>query len=98
MAKIHYNLYIWRTQKSKEAEEVPETNTYQCHIQNHIRGCHAQYTGTLSPLQYLITSYNTGNRATYVLQWWIKATIYNDEPSISGRSVAEHKKSLHNLG
>ena len=26
----------WRTQMSKATEEVPEINTYQCHIQNHI--------------------------------------------------------------
>ena len=45
---------------SKAAEEVPETNTYQSHIQNHIRGFHVQYNGRLSPLQYLITSYDTG--------------------------------------
>ena len=43
----------WRTQKYKVAEEVPETNTYQCHIQNHIWGCHVQYYGTLDPLQIL---------------------------------------------
>ena len=36
MAEINYNHYLWRTQKSEEAEEVLETNTYQCHIQNHI--------------------------------------------------------------
>ena len=27
MAKIHYNLHLWRTQKSNGAERVPETNT-----------------------------------------------------------------------
>ena len=59
---------------TKEAEEVPETYTYQCHIQNHIRGCHVQYNGTLAPLQYLITSYGTGTRLR-ILQRWIKATI-----------------------
>ena len=51
---------------SKEAKEVPETNTYQCHIQNHIRGCHVQYNGTLDPLQYLITSYDMGNKTTHI--------------------------------
>ena len=45
----------WRTQMSKAAEEVPEKNTYQCHIQNHIWGCHVQYTGTLAPTQFFIT-------------------------------------------
>ena len=52
----------------------------------------------LTPLQYSITSYNTGNKATYVLQWWIKTTIYNDESSISRSSVAEHNKILRKLG
>ena len=37
---------------SKVAEEIPETYTYECHIQNHIRGFHVQYNGTLAPLQY----------------------------------------------
>ena len=50
----------------KVAEEVPETNTYQCHIQNHIQGFHVQYNGTLDPLQYLITSYNTANKTRYI--------------------------------
>ena len=63
---------------SKAVEKVPKTNTYQCHIQNHILGCHVQYNGRLSPLQYLITSYDTGTRPR-ILQRWIEATIYNDE-------------------
>ena len=47
---------------SKATEEVPKTNTYQCHIKNQIWGCHVQYTQTLAHLQYLITSYDTGTR------------------------------------
>ena len=50
----------------KAVEEVHETITYQCYIQNHIQGCHVQYNGTLTPLQYLITSYNTGNNTTHI--------------------------------
>ena len=50
---------------AKVAEEVPETNTYQCHIQNHIRGFHVQYSGTLAPLQYFSTSYDTGKNHVY---------------------------------
>ena len=53
---------------SKAVEEVPKTNTYQCNVQNHIRGWHVQYNGTLAPLQYLITSYDTGNKTTYILK------------------------------
>ena len=34
----------------------------------------------------------------YVLQWWIKATIYNDESSISRSTVTEHTEILFNLG
>ena len=60
-----------RTQMSKAAEKVPTTNTSQCHIQNHIWGFHVQYTGTLAPLQYLITSYDTGIRL-HILQRWIQ--------------------------
>ena len=71
---------------SMEAKEVPETNTYQCHIQNHILGCHVQYIGTLPPLQYLITSYDMGI-IPCILQRWIEATIYNDESSKSGSCV-----------
>ena len=56
----------WRTQMSKAAEEVSKTNTYQYHIQNRIRGCHVQYTETLAPLQYLITSYDMGNKTMYI--------------------------------
>ena len=26
MVEIHYNLYLWRTQKSNGAEVIPETN------------------------------------------------------------------------
>ena len=66
--------FPWRTQKSKAAEEVLETNTYQCHIQNIIWGCQIQYTGTLAPLQYLSTLYDTGTRPR-ILQRWIEATI-----------------------
>ena len=51
---------------SKAAEEAPEKYTYQHHTQNHIRGCHAQYNGTLDPLQYLITSYDMGNKTMYI--------------------------------
>ena len=51
---------------SKAAKEVPKTNTYQCHIQNHIQGFHVQYNGTLAPLQYLITPYDTGNKTMYI--------------------------------
>ena len=86
-----------RTQVSKATEEVPETNKYQCHIQNHIWGCHVQYTGTLALLQYLITSYDVGTR-TRILKRWIEATIYNDESSKSGSCVTEHNIILHNLG
>ena len=87
----------WRTQMFKATEEVPETNTYQCHIQNHIWGCHVQYTGTLAPLQYLKTSYDTGTRPC-ILQRWIEATIYNDESSKSEICVTEHNTILCNLG
>ena len=52
----------------------------------------------LTPLQYSITSYDMGNKATYVLQWWIKSTIYNDESSISRSSVTKHNTILCNLG
>ena len=51
---------------NKALEEVPEKYTYQSHIQNHMRGCHVQYNGTLAPLQYFITSYDMGNKATYI--------------------------------
>ena len=51
---------------SKETKEVPETHTYQHHIQNHMQGFHVQYNGTLAPLQYLITSYDTGNITMYI--------------------------------
>ena len=74
---------------SKEVEEVPETNTYQSHIQNHIRGFHVQYNGTWTPLQYLITSYDTGT-TPHILQRWIESTIYNDESSKYGSYVTEH--------
>ena len=97
MAEIHYNILSLRTQMSKEAEEVPETNAYQCHIQNHIRACHVQYNGILAPLQYLITSYYTGTRP-HILQRWIEATIYNDKYSKSGSCVVEHNTILRNLG
>ena len=82
---------------SKVAEEVLETNTYQCHIQNHIWGCYLQYNGTLAPLEYLITSYDMGTRPR-ILQMWIEATIYNDESSKSGSCVGEHNTILRNLG
>ena len=82
---------------SKVVEEVLETNTYQCHIQNHIWGFHVQYTGTVDPLQYLITSYDTNTRPR-ILQRWIEATIYNDESSKSGGCVTEHNIILRNLG
>ena len=88
---------FWRTQISKAAKEVPETHTYQCHIQNHIWGFHVQYIGTLAPSQYLIASYDTGIRPR-ILQRWIKTTIYNDESSKYRNSVVEHSKILHNLG
>ena len=97
MVKIHYNILSWRTQVSKEVEEVPETNTYQCHIQNHIWGCHVQYTGTLAPLKYLITSYDRGTR-TRILQRWIEATIYNIESSKYGVCDVQHKKIFSWLG
>ena len=77
MAKIHYNILILEKLVSKAVEEIPKTNTYKNHIKNHIRGCHVQYNGTLAPLQYLITSYDTGTRPR-ILQRWIEATIYND--------------------
>ena len=86
-----------RTQVSKVAEEVPKTNTYQYNIQNHIWGCHVQYTGTLAPLQYLSTSYDTGARPC-ILQRWIEATIYNDESSKFGNCVVEHNTILCKLG
>ena len=82
---------------SKAAEEVPETNTYQCHIQNHIWGCHVQYTGKLSPLQYLITSYDTGTRP-HILQRWVEAAIYNDESSKYISCVTDRDIILCNLG
>ena len=66
MAEIHYNLLILENSVTKAAEEVPETDTYQSYIQNHILGCHAQYSGTLSPFQYSITSYDTGNKTMYI--------------------------------
>ena len=81
---------------SKEIEELPKTYTYQCHIQNDIWGCHVQSTGTLAPLQYLITSYDTGTRQR-ILQRWIKATIYNDESSKYGGYVAEHNTNIVQL-
>ena len=67
---------------SKVVEEVPKANTYQFHIQNHIRGCHVQYTRTLAPLQYFITSYDTGTRPC-ILQRWIEATLYIDEHKLA---------------
>ena len=70
-----FNLGELRYQGNKE---IPKTNTYQCHIQNHIQGCHVQNNGTLAPLQYLITSYDMGTRPC-ILQRWIEATINNDE-------------------
>ena len=76
----------WRNQTSKVSNEVPETNTYQFHIQNHIWGCHVQYTRTLAPLQYLSTSYDMSARP-HILQRWIEATIYNDESSKSGSYI-----------
>ena len=82
---------------SKEVEEVSETYTYKCHIQNHIWGCHVQYNGTLAPLQYLITSYDMGTRP-HILQRWIEATIYNDESSKYGSCVNYHNTILCNLG
>ena len=82
---------------TKVAEEVPETYTYQNHIQNHIRGCHVQYNGTLAPLQYLITSYNTGTRPR-IVQRWCEVTIYNDESSKSRSFVGEQNKISCNLG
>ena len=69
----------------------------ECHIQNDIRGCHVQYTRTPAPLQYLITSYDTGTRP-HILQRWIKFTIYNDESSKYGSCVGEHNTILCNLG
>ena len=86
MSEIHYNLLILENSVTKEEEEIPEINTYQCHIQNHIWGCHVQYSLTLAPLQYLITSYDTGTRPR-ILQRWIEATIYNDESSKYWRFV-----------
>ena len=82
---------------SKEAKEVPETNTYQLHIQNHIRGCHVQYNGTLAPLQYFITSCDMGTRPR-ILQRWIEATIYNDESSKYESYVTKRNTILRNLG
>ena len=82
---------------SKAAEEVPETNTYQFHIQNHIWGCHVKYNETLSPLKYLITSYDMGIRPC-ILQRWIEATIYNDESSKYESYVTENNMILCNLG
>ena len=82
---------------SKETKEVPKTNTYQCHIQNRIGGFHVQYTRTLAPLQYLITSYDTDTRPC-ILQRWIEATIYNDESSKSRSCVSEQNTILRNLG
>ena len=49
-------------------QEIPETYTYQYHIQNHIQGFHVQYNEKISPLQYLITSYDTGNKTTYTIK------------------------------
>ena len=66
MIEIHYNILILENSVTKAAEEVPETYTYQCHIKNHIQGFHVQYNGTLAPLQYLITSYDMGNKTTYI--------------------------------
>ena len=61
------------------SREIPETNTYQSHIQNHIWGFHVQYSGTLAPLQYLIASYDMGNKTVHItnvdqspnIQWWV---------------------------
>ena len=89
--------FTWIAKKYKAAKEVPETNTYQCHMQNHIWGYHVQYNGTLSPLQYLITSYDMGTRPC-ILQRWIKSTIYNDESSKYGSCVTNHNIILSNLG
>ena len=97
MAKIHYNILILENSDTNEAEEVSETYTYQSNIQNHIWGCHVQYTGTLDPLQYLIASYDTGARP-HILQRWIEATIYNVESSKYGNCVAKHNTILCNLG
>ena len=58
---------------------------------------HVQYTGTLVPLQYLITSYDTGTRP-HILQRQIEATIYNDESSKYGSCVTNHNIVLCNLG
>ena len=66
MAEIHYNILIMENSVTKAVEEVPKTYTYQSYIQNHISGCHVQYSGTLAPLQYLISSYDTGNKNTYI--------------------------------
>ena len=66
-------------------------------MKNHIWGCHVQYTGTLAPLQYLITSYDTGTRPC-ILERWIEATIYNDESSKNGSCVTDHNIFLRNLG
>ena len=46
-----------------------------------LSGCHVQYTGTLAPLQYLSTSYDTDARPC-ILQRWIEATIYNHDESL----------------
>ena len=53
--------------------------------------------GTLAPLQYLITSYDTGTRPR-ILQRWIEATICNDESSKYGSYVTDHSIFLCNLG
>ena len=39
-----------------------------------------QFTGTLAPLQFLSTSYDTGMKPC-ILQRWIEATIYNNDES-----------------
>ena len=51
---------------------------------------------TLSPLKYLITSYDMGTRPL-ILQRWIEATIYNDEYSKYGICVTNHNIILCNL-
>ena len=97
MVEIHYNHYLGELRSPRKQRKYLKKIHIKCHIQNHIWGCHVQYTGTLAPLKYLITSYDTGTRPR-ILQRWIEATIYNEESSKYGSYVTDHNIVLCNLG
>ena len=92
MAEIHYNIYLGELRCLRKQRKYLKQIHIKCNIQNHIWGCHVQYTGTLDPSQYLSTSYDTGTRPR-TLQRWIEPQ-YTIMVSLQRSGSRGHKWSI----